>query len=636
MQLEAANYDWAKEIPCKNITIYGYCKHEDKCAFKHDTDPVLKTSTSPVMAKVASLKVFTPSNSIAPAPANDGIATRPSTSLTSASIGSNIGLELKKKFSFDSPTFTPSSSTTKFPSPKVASIPTFIPSGGEQTSGLQQQMLKFNIDTPSFSPGQLPSPLPPQQVSQPPQTNPALLHTQSTQDIFYPQQTTALAALVQVLNTTAYPLQYHLYSQPPPPHFQLPLAPYERDLSTLFIDNSLRESLQRKNEASNQVLPHSNLPDHVNQYHSLVPIDNSFEAISRVFQTQTATYKVQSLIDGGLYCLKKIGLPHSLDETLIMKVQRWRHVRSLNVISPIELFTSVAFNDESLFVVSEYFPCSSTLIEKHFLNTSKSEIVTEKLLWGYAVQLTNALGAVHLKNLLVRVWDFSKVIVTNEGRVRLSGCGVMDILDPKEDEEMSELQKEDFIKFGDLMLSLSLSTMPPMLRQEDQSKDALINNLPLNEDFKQFLRYLQSDQANVPDLQKLIAPQVFEALNGLQNNNDFMESQLSAEVENGRLFRLITKLNFIVERPEFLKDESWSETGERYPIKLFRDYVFHQYDEMGKPVLDLQHVLTCLNKLDAGIEERLLLVSSDEKSCLVISYKELKELIGASFRELNK
>ena len=44
-------------------------------------------------------------------------------------------------------------------------------------------------------------------------------------------------------------------------------------------------------------------------------------------------------------------------------------------------------------------------------------------------------------------------------------------------------------------------------------------------------------------------------------------------------------------------DPSWSETGDRYLIKLFRDYVFHQVDENGYPVVDMAHVLMCLNKV---------------------------------------
>ena len=70
-----------------------------------------------------------------------------------------------------------------------------------------------------------------------------------------------------------------------------------------------------------------------------------------------------------------------------------------------------------------------------------------------------------------------------------------------------------------------------------------------------------------------------------------------SELENGRLVRLLCKFGFIDERPEFARDLRWSETGDRYIIKLFRDYVFHQVDERGRPHLNLAHVITCLNKV---------------------------------------
>ena len=47
----------------------------------------------------------------------------------------------------------------------------------------------------------------------------------------------------------------------------------------------------------------------------------------------------------------------------------------------------------------------------------------------------------------------------------------------------------------------------------------------------------------------------------------------------------------------FARDPRWSETGDRYIIKLFRDYVFHQVDEHGNPVISMSHVLTCMNKV---------------------------------------
>lgn len=44
-------------------------------------------------------------------------------------------------------------------------------------------------------------------------------------------------------------------------------------------------------------------------------------------------------------------------------------------------------------------------------------------------------------------------------------------------------------------------------------------------------------------------------------------------------------------------DTMWSETGDRYMLKLFRDYLFHQVDENGAPWMDMAHIVQCLNKV---------------------------------------
>ena len=52
-------------------------------------------------------------------------------------------------------------------------------------------------------------------------------------------------------------------------------------------------------------------------------------------------------------------------------------------------------------------------------------------------------------------------------------------------------------------------------------------------------------------------------------------------------------------------DCTWSEIGDRYMLKLFRDYLFHSVTEDGRPWLDHAHIVQCLNKLDAGSLERV-------------------------------
>ena len=63
--------------------------------------------------------------------------------------------------------------------------------------------------------------------------------------------------------------------------------------------------------------------------------------------------------------------------------------------------------------------------------------------------------------------------------------------------------------------------------------------------------------------------------------NDTIEHELSKEIESSRLFRLLTKISTVVDRAELNGEYGWSEYGDRYMLKLFRDYVFHQVTLAG-------------------------------------------------------
>ncbi len=65
-------------------------------------------------------------------------------------------------------------------------------------------------------------------------------------------------------------------------------------------------------------------------------------------------------------------------------------------------------------------------------------------------------------------------------------------------------------------------------------------------------------------------------IENLHLQNDEIMNELSKETENGRLVRILVKLGMMNERPDDDMDPGWSETGDRYLLKLFRDFVFHQ------------------------------------------------------------
>ncbi|KXN90436.1 PAB-dependent poly(A)-specific ribonuclease subunit PAN3 [Leucoagaricus sp. SymC.cos] len=125
----------------------------------------------------------------------------------------------------------------------------------------------------------------------------------------------------------------------------------------------------------------------------------------------------------------------------------------------------------------------------------------------------------------------------------------------------------------------------------------------------------------IDHLPEMIRPKIQQEMEDAMLATDRLKTELLSELENPRLIRLLCKFGFINERPEFALEPRWSETGDRYIIKLFRDYVFHQVDEYGNPAANMTHVPTCLNKLDAGSEEHVM----------VVSYKEIKACIEGAF-----
>ena len=89
----------------------------------------------------------------------------------------------------------------------------------------------------------------------------------------------------------------------------------------------------------------------------------------------------------------------------------------------------------------------------------------------------------------------------------------------------------------------------------------------------------------------------YNQLDAALTHNDIIEAELSKEIESARLFRLLTKLCTVVDRAELNGDFGWAEYGDRYMLKLFRDYIFHQVCSLFrlafflrfiKGVLDLQ------------------------------------------------
>lgn len=241
---------------------------------------------------------------------------------------------------------------------------------------------------------------------------------------------------------------------------------------------------------------------------------------------------------------------------------------------------------------------------------------------------------VHSNHLAIRTLDASKVLVTGKNRIRINCCGILDVVSYDPRQSVDAYQQEDLVSFGKLLFALccnnpsAMNNLPKSLEIISRHYSVDLKNLAL------FLISKPNPNKSIDHLFDKFGAKLAAQLGAAQTYADQLEGELMGELENARLVRLLCKFGFINERPEFNHEPQWSDTGDRYIIKLFRDYVFHQVDESGNPVLNLTHVLACLNKLDAGVDERIMLVSRNEQNCLVVSYKEVKSCIDAAFGEL--
>lgn len=443
--------------------------------------------------------------------------------------------------------------------------------------------------------------------------------------------------------TPLQPLQHHLYAPVGP--YRDDLMPYHRLPHDFFIPEKVREDFQKKAEAALQVMPNSQLPQ-LDNYHSLVALDTTHRKNANIFGYPSWVYKATSTKTGNIYCLRRLEGYRLTNEHAIRLVKEWRRVDNGNVVSILDAFTTRAFGDSSLIFVQDYHPLSKTLAEVHLSPNppqgsrfaTKSPI-TEAALWGYITQIASALKAIHSLNLAARCIDVSKIILTDKNRVRLSACSILDVVQFDARRPIQDLQQEDFIQFGRLLLCLTTNTLPVHLTNLKISLEQMSRSYSV--ELRDTVLWLLTPQQppaqkGIDEFVRGISGRITSSLDQNLHALDEANANLFREVENGRIARLMMKLATVNERHEFDGDRSWSENGERYMLKLFRDYVFHQVDGNGNPVLDMGHMLRCLNKLDAGTDERVCLTSRDEQTSFLVSYKELKKHLGNSFGELVK
>uniref|UniRef100_A0A182TFG3 PAN2-PAN3 deadenylation complex subunit PAN3 n=1 Tax=Anopheles melas TaxID=34690 RepID=A0A182TFG3_9DIPT len=433
--------------------------------------------------------------------------------------------------------------------------------------------------------------------------------------------------------------------------------------AAFFMQEELRNDILARNELINSIESDGqDIPLEVENYHSLCLLE-SVQLHTKL--APSSTYRATHAVTGVKYCLRRLHGFRLQSTKCVQVVDKWKKLQHTNIVQLREVFTTKTFGDNSLVMVYDYHPGSQTLLSKYFTSvpetngytdpfagearpfshksslhrTAATSLLPENEIWSIIIQLSAGLRAIHQAGLACRTLDPTKIIVTGK-RIRYSCVGISDIFsfDPNQPNPLTVLdhhQQEDLLALGKLILALACRSLQSVQRDQIQSSVELVSR-HYSSDLRNILICLlnTNTRRSVTEIMPMIGARFYVQLDALQAQCDIQEDELAKEMENGRLYRLLVKLGCINERPELNLDVTWSETGDRYMLKLFRDYLFHTVTEDGRPWLNQSHIVQCLNKLDAGTMEKVQLMSRDEQSVLVVTYAELKHCLDQAFSEL--
>ncbi|KAI6214587.1 PAN2-PAN3 deadenylation complex subunit PAN3 [Aphelenchoides besseyi] len=414
--------------------------------------------------------------------------------------------------------------------------------------------------------------------------------------------------------------------------------------TTFFAEPDLRTRLLQRQMAQ-QCYPTDglDLPDNIEHFRHLKPIGRN--PSMRTGNHVEHLYKAVSTIDGLTYAVHRI--TSSLCST--PKSRIGVVLATQMSLEYTMFFLTGAFSDTSALFVYDFQPLAESIL-KHFFHTNgtiKSKYmgngvpgINEQLIWNFIIQISCAIRTVHAASMTVRCLDLNRVIVNTSGRFMVSGVGITEVLTAEPSSNLIALQMEDLRMFGAILMTLLSGTLHPVAQDRGGNPQSI--DAHYSPDLRNVVKVLSHAAVHnggrvtsINEIMPMIGARFYSHMESLQIRVDMLENDLCKELQNGRLFRLLGMISTVCDR-NLPKEPYWSDTSERYMLKLFRDYVFHQVDAYGRPVLDLAHIVLNLNKLDSGVNETIQLASRDNENVLLVTYKDLRNYLEISFAYLRK
>jgi PAB-dependent poly(A)-specific ribonuclease subunit 3 len=364
-----------------------------------------------------------------------------------------------------------------------------------------------------------------------------------------------------------------------PYHYQntvIAAGPTPSSLPSLALpDESWRYYRGLALEATRQMDPsdprHKAVPlPYVNAY----CLDENNRSRSSSFGYPSTSFQVTSREDGHLYCLRRFDNVRSVSPKIAAAVtERWTCSEPHpNVVPFYHCFVA----QRAVFFCHAYIPGAKTLRERLVGGP-----LAEPAVWSCIAQLVSALRQIHIRDrLAARTVQLQHVLCTSNSsddrlRLRINCVGILDALEFEARKHVADLQRQDVRDLGCLILSLATGTEvttgtdASTLRNceafcgQNYSRD--LHNLAVT--------LIRAVPPSIMDVSRAIASRgSMEEQDAAYRALDRTERALATEYDAGRVMRMMLKLGFVNERPEFGPNRRWSQSGDCYVLKLFRDY----------------------------------------------------------------
>jgi PAB-dependent poly(A)-specific ribonuclease subunit 3 len=350
-------------------------------------------------------------------------------------------------------------------------------------------------------------------------------------------------------------------------------------------DDSWRHYRGLALEATRQMDPsdprHKAVPlPYVNAY----CLDDGNNRRSSSFGYPSTTFQVTSRDDGHLYCLRRFDNVRSVSPKIAAAVtERWNNTNNEqshddphpNVVAFYHCFVA----QRAVFFCHAYTGGARTLRER----LVERGPLAEPAVWSCIAQLVSALRHIHVRQrLAARTVQLQHVLCSDNNdtnndrlRLRINCVGILDALEFEARKHVADLQRQDVRDLGCLILSLATGT--EVTAGTDASTlhncESYVGQNYSRELHTLAVTLIRAVPPSIVDVCRAIASRgSMEEQDAAYRALDRTERALATEYDAGRVMRMMLKLGFVNERPEFGPNRRWSQSGDCYVLKLFRDY----------------------------------------------------------------